>query len=179
MKLPPELFLAAFAVSGVTLKTSDFLGEREKTPLSVLSAVTSSLVFGVLMSESVFSSSLILGLFIGVTLSRKVDRPNLVLGLILTFAFAFLFEVKTPTPWLVIVVTSFTFIDEWGHEQLSRKEGIAALFFRYRLTLKLVMSLLTLISHVQALHLMGFLCFDLSYDITNLILKKYVEVEAS
>ena len=176
MKLPPELFLAAFAVSGMTLKTSDFLGERENTPLAVLSAVASSLVFGVLMSESVFSSSLILGLFIGVTASRKVDRPNLVLGLILTFAFAFLFEVKTPTLWLVIVVTLFTFIDERGHEQFSRKEGAAALFFRYRLTLKLVMSLLTLMSQIEVLHLMGFLSFDLSYDLTNLILQKHVKV---
>jgi hypothetical protein len=176
MKLPPEMFLAAFAVSGVTLKTSDFLGERENTLLAVLSAVASSFVFGVLMSESVFSSSLILGLFIGVTVSRKVDRPNLVLGLILTFAFAFLFEVKTPTLWLVIVVTLFTFIDEWGHEQLSRENGAAALFFRYRLTLKLVMSLLTLMSRIELLHLMGFLCFDLSYDLTNLILQKHVKV---
>lgn len=175
MKLPPELFLAAFAVGGVTLKTSDFLGERENTRLAVLSTVASSLVFGVLMSESVFSSSLILGLFIGVTASRKVDRPNLVLGLILTFAFALLMEVKTPTLWLVTVVTLFTFIDEWGHEQFSRTEGAAALFFRYRLTLKLATGLLTLISQIAVLHLMGFLCFDLSYDLTNLILQKYVK----
>ncbi len=175
MKLPPELFLAAFAVSGATLKTSDFLGERENTRLAVLSAVASSLVFGVLMSESVFSSSLILGLFIGVTASRKVDRPNLVLGLILTFAFALLLEVKTPTLWLVIVVTLFTFIDEWGHERFSRTEGAAALFFRYRLALKLATGLLTLMSQIEVLHLMGFLCFDLSYDLTNLILQKYVK----
>jgi hypothetical protein len=176
MKLPPELFLAAFAVSGVTLKTSDFLGERENKLLAFLSAVASSLVFGVLMSESVFSSSLILGLFIGVIASRKVDRPNLVLGLVLTFAFALLFEVKAPTIWLVIVVGLFAFVDEWGHEKLSRKVGLTALFFRYRLALKLVMGLLTLMSQIQALHLMGFLCFDLSYDLTNLILQKDVKV---
>ena len=176
MKLLPELFLAAFAVSGVTLKTSDFLGERENILPAILSAVASSLVFGVLMSESVFSSSLILGLFIGVAASRKVDRPNLILGVILTFVFALLFELKTPTMWLVIVVALFAFIDEWGHEKLTQKSGLKALFFRYRLTLKLVLSLLTLMSQIQALHLMGFLCFDLSYDLTNLILQKDVKV---
>lgn len=175
MKLTPELFLAAFVVSGVTLKTSDFLGERENIFLAVLSAVASSLVFGVLMSESVFSSSLILGLFIGVIISRKVDRPNLVLGVILTFAFAFLFEIKAPTIWLMIVVALFAFIDEWGHEKLSQKRGLTVLFFRYRLALKLVMSLLTLMSQIQVLHLMGFLCFDLSYDLTNLVLQKGVK----
>ena len=174
MKLPPELFLAAFAVSGVTLKTADVLGEGENTRLALLSAIAASLVFGVLLSESVFSSSLILGLFIGVTASRKVDRPNLVLGLILTFAFALVFDVKTPTPCLAIVVTLFTFIDEWGHERFSRTEGAAAIFFRYRFTLKLVMTLLTLMSQIEVLHLTGFLSFDLSYDLTNLILQKYV-----
>jgi hypothetical protein len=173
MKLPPELFLAAFAASGGTLKTADVLGERDSRRLAVLSAVASALLFGVLMSESVVSASLILGLFLGVTAARKVDRPNLVVGLMLTFAFAVLLGVQTPSLWLVIVVAVFTVIDEGGHDALGRKEGAAALFFRYRCALKLAMGLLAVLAQIQVLHLVGFLAFDFAYDLVTLMLKKY------
>ena len=171
MQLQPELLITAFALSGITLKTSDFLGERGSTPISYLSAAVSAFIFGLLMSESVFSSSLILGIIIGVILSRKVDRPNMVLGLILTFAFASYFEfwtnLKVSTLWFLVVVAFFTFIDEVGHERLGQKEGFPALFFRYRLSLKLIMILLAGVSLIPTVYLIGFLCFDLAYDFTN------------
>lgn len=170
MQLQPELLLTAFTLSGITLKASDFLGERGNTPISYLSAAVSAFIFGLLMSESAFSSSLILGIVIGVTLSQKVDRPNMLFGLILTLMVAFYFELKTPIPWLLLVVALFTFIDEIGHGKLSRKKGFSAFFFRYRMSLKLAMIILTSISLVQVIHLIGFLCFDLSYDLMNHLL---------
>ena len=162
----------AYALSGLTLKTADVLGERGKTLRSFLSATISAFLFGVLTSESVFSSSLILGMIIGVTLSKKVDRPNMVFGLILTLVFAVYFGVQTPTLWLLTGVAFFTFIDEAGHEKHRQKKGLPAFFFRYRLSLKLAMIFLTLCSQIQALGLMGFLCFDLCYDLTSHLINK-------
>lgn len=172
MKLHPELFLLAYAVSGVTLKTADVLGEGGKTRRSFLSATIAAFLFGVLTSESVFSSSLLLGIIIGVTLAKKVDRPNMVFGLILTLVFAVCFGVQTPTPWLLAGVAFFTFIDEVGHEKHGQKKGGPAFFFRYRLSLKLAMICLTLCAQIQALQLMGFLCFDLCYDLTSYLINK-------
>lgn len=167
MQLQPTFLLMAFALSGITLKASDFLGEKGNAPLSYISATISAFVFGLLMSDSAFSSSFFLGLIIGVILSRKVDRPNMIVGLILTFIFAFYFGLQIPTPLLLIVVALFTLIDEVGHEKLAQKKGYLAFFFRYRLSLKLIMVLLAGIFLVRVIHLMGFLCFDLSYDLTN------------
>lgn len=172
MKLHPELFLLAYALSGVTLKTADVLGERGKNSRSFLSAAISAFLFGLLTSESVFSASLILGIIIGVTLSKKVDRPNMVFGLILTLVFAVYFGVQTPTLWLLTGVAFFTFIDEVGHEKHRQKKGVPAFFFQYRLSLKLAMIFLTLCAQIQALHLMGFLCFDLCYDLTSYLINK-------
>lgn len=170
MELRLELLLTAFTLGGVTLKTSDFLGERGNTPLSYLSAAISAFIFGRLMSESAFSSSLILGIIIGVILSKKVDKPNMIFGLILTLIVAFYFELQVPTFWLLMVVAFFTFIDEVGHEKLSQKKGFPAFFFLHRLSLKLALTLLTSASLIQIIHLISFLCFDLSYDLTNHLL---------
>lgn len=172
MTLYPELFLLAYAVSGATLKTADVLGERGKIRRSFLAATISAFLFGVLTSESAFSSSLIIGIILGVTVSKKVDRPNLVFGLILTLVFAVYFGLQTPTLWLLTGVAFFTFIDEVGHERHRQKKGLPAFFFQYRLSLKLAMICLTLCSQIQAFHLMGFLCFDLCYDVTSYLITK-------
>ena len=172
MKLHPALFLFAYALSGLTLKTADVLGERGKILPSFLSATISAFLFGVLTSESVFSASLILGMIIGVTVSKKVDRPNMVFGLILTLLFAVYLGVQTPTLWLLTGVAFFTFIDEVGHEKHRQKKGFPAFFFRYRLSLKLALIVLTLGAQIQALQLMGFLCFDLGYDVTSHLINK-------
>lgn len=172
MQPQPELLLIALALSGVTLKTSDFLGERGSTPASYISATISAFIFGLLMSESTFSSSLILGIIVGVTLSKKVDKPNMIFGLILTIITAFYFGIKTPSLWLLVVVAFFAFIDEIGHDRLSQRSGVFALFFSYRLTLKLAMTTLTGLSLVEAVYYVGFLCFDLSYDLASHLLTR-------
>jgi len=172
LTLHPELVLIAYALSGLTLKAADVLGETGKTRLSFLAATISAVLFGLLTSESGFSASLIFGLILGVIASKKVDRPNLVLGVILTLGFAIYFGVQTPTPWLLITVALFTFIDELGHEKLRRHKGVPAVFFQYRLSLKLAMIGLALSAQIQALQLLGFLCFDLCYDVTNYLVKK-------
>ena len=172
MQLQPELLLIAFTLSGVTLKASDYLGERGSTPASYVCAATSAFIFGLLISESAFSSSLFLGIVVGVTVSRKVDRPNMIFGLVLTIVAALYFGIKVPNPWLLVVIASFTLIDESGHERLGQRRGALAFFFRYRLSLKLAMTLLAGLSVVEAVYYVGFLCFDLSYDLLSYLLTK-------
>jgi len=172
MKLPPELVLAAFAASGGALKTADFLGERDGRGRAVLAAAAAALLFGLLMTESAVSASIILGLLLGVTAARKVDRPNLVVGLILTFIVALLLGVQPPQPGLVAVVAVISVVDEWGHDARAGSAGAVALFFRHRCALKLAMSLLAVLGEIPILYLMGFLAFDLAYDLVHRVIEK-------
>ncbi len=172
MKLPPELVLAAFAASGGALKTADFLGERNGYGRAVLAAVAAALFFGVLMTESAVAASIILGLFLGVTVSRKVDRPNLVVGLILTFVVALLLGIQPPQFGLVAVVAVIAAVDEWGHDTYGGTVGAVGLFFRHRCALKLAMGLLAVLGQIPILYLMGFLAFDLAYDLVDRVLEK-------
>lgn len=168
--LHPELVLVAYALSGVALKTADVLGETGKTWGAFLSATISAGLFGVLTAESAVSSALIFGIILGVTASRKVDRPNLVVGLILTLIFAVCFGAQIPALWLLITVAVFAYIDEVGHDR-RRQTRVPAVFFQYRLSLKLAMIGLALIAQIPALNLMGFLCFDLCYDGTSYLVQ--------
>ncbi len=170
--LHPELVLVAYALSGVALKTADVLGETGKTWGAFLSAAIAAGLFGVLTAESAVSSALIFGIILGVTASKKVDRPNLVVGLIVTLIFAVCFGAQPPTPWLLITVAVFAFIDEVGHDRRRRQPGGPAVFFQYRLSLKLAMIGLALAAQIPALYLMGFLCFDLCYDGTSYLVKR-------
>jgi hypothetical protein len=170
--LQVELLLIIFTLSGITLKISDFLGEKGKTPASFVTATLSALIFGLLMSESTFSSSLILGLFTGLILSKKVDKLNLFFGLFLALITAFYFDLMLPDLWLLVLVAIFTFIDEIAHEKLTQKKGLPALIFQYRPLLKLIIIFLAIISLITLIHLISFLCFDLSYDLTTSVLER-------
>ena len=83
---------------------------------------------------------IILGIIFGVTLSKKVDRPNMIFGLVATLLVAFYFQLKIPVPWLLFVTTLFCFVDEICHEKVS-KERFSG-FFRYRVFLKMVIILI-------------------------------------
>jgi hypothetical protein len=154
----------------MVLKAADFLGEKRSSPFSYLTALLSAVFFGFLISEDRFTSSIILGIIVGVIVSKKVDRPNMIFGLVLTIIFALVFEPESPVPFLTIMVSLFTFIDETGHEIYSQKRGLLSLFFHYRLALKLVMICMAIVSLIQVIHLVGFLCFDLAYEVTNYFL---------
>lgn len=173
MKLPPELVLAAFAASGGALKTADFLGERDGRGRAVLAAATAALLFGVLMTESTVSASIILGLLLGVTAAKKVDRPNLVVGLILTVVIALLLGIQAPRLGLVVVVGVISAVDEWGHDARAGTAGAVALFFRHRCALKLAMGLLAVLGEIPILYLIGFLAFDVAYDLVHRVLDKW------
>ena len=172
MSLQSALLIIAYILSGITLKIADFLGERENTRWSYLSAIICAFFFGLLISESRFSSSLLLGIIIGVSLSNKVDKPNLMLGLVITLLTAFYFGFKMPILWLLLVVALFTFIDEVGHDRLHSTMGVLTRVLRFRPALKLLMIVLSGLAQIQIIYLVSFLCFDLSYDLTNYLLTK-------
>lgn len=176
MFLWSELLLITFIISGITLKLADFYGEIGNNILQYFFAVASALSFGLLIFNDSYTSSIILGIIVGVTLSRKVNRPNLVLGLILTLLIAgilgFSLGFSLPIPWLLIIVSLFSFIDEFCHDKFSANREYFTLFFRFRPLLKLAMLLLAISSLVETIYALGFLSFDLAYDVTSWLLTR-------
>lgn len=163
--------LLVFSLAGVTLKLSDLFGEKGGYILPYLTAGLSGAFFGLLITRDGFSSSLVIGVIVGVALSAKVNRPNLIFGSLVTFLSSLLMGYKQPLMWLLLIVSFFSFIDEVGHDRFSSGEGFISLFFKHRSALKVVIALLAVSSLLPYTQALGFFCFDISYDVVSWLLK--------
>jgi hypothetical protein len=170
LPLHSELYLLTFAFGGLTLKLADFTGERGGLLIPYLTAGLSALFFAILIGDNPSSSAMVIGIIVGSALSLKLDRPNLVFGLVATVLIAIMLGFKTPLPWLLILVSASSFIDEVGHNRLDRTDHRLRPIFRHRLILKTVIALLTASRLLSIIHGLGFFCFDLTYDATNWLL---------
>lgn len=172
MIFPDAILLTIFSITGFTLKVADFSGEWRSRDVSILFAAISGLLLGLLITESAFSSAIVLGIIIGVGASGKINKPNLVLGVIVVVITALIFGFSTPSFWHLLIIASFAFFDEVGHGRFAGRGGFLAKFFSIRGSLKLVVILLAVIESLPILYAGGFLVFDLTYDLTTFLIEK-------
>jgi len=171
MNLQPWALTILFGLAGFTLKLSDYTGEKTRNITAFLVAGMCGLLLGVLISESGFSSSIVIGIIIGVGLSKKIDRGNLVFGLVMTAFSALLLGPEVPVVWLLAVVVLSSFLDELSHDRLGTKGGIERLF-KYRPTLKAAIVTSTAASMLPWVYAIAFLLFDIAYDLTGELLAR-------
>ena len=166
--------LLLYIGGGATLKLADFYGEKDRVYPSYIFSVISAFFLGFLISESTYSSAIILGIIIGVTLSGKVDKFHLAVGLFATIVTAFRFGFKQPALHLLIPFSIASLIDEIGHERNFKRNIFVKLFFRLRFSLKTVALLSTLFQILPIIYSSGLICFDLSYDLIGWLIEKRV-----
>lgn len=166
MTLTPEVLIIAFIIGGVNLKLADFYERKSR---GYIFAAISAVSMGLLISDSSTSSSIVLGIVLGVALAGKIDQPNLVMGLGLTLAIAIIMGFSIPDLPLIAVITGTVLIDEIGHDRITSGSTLAN-FFRFRSTLKTTIIILTILRQINIIHAVGFFCFDIPYDVTNFIL---------
>jgi len=168
--IDPLMVIITYILAGFTLKLTDFYGERRSGHLTYLITLFSAFFFSLLISESEYSSAIAIGIIVGVFLSGKVDRPNLIFGLIITVILTLTFGFVSPNQ-IVIPISIFAFIDEKFHEKYSSRFKILRTLFQFRCVLKIAIVLLFLFNGLPFLYLIGFFCFDLSYDLTSSFFK--------
>jgi hypothetical protein len=166
--LVPLAVIAAFSGAGATLKLADDLGESRQSRQAYGVAILSGILLGLLFEAGRDESSYVAGIVLGVVLGRKVDRPNLVVG-VLTIGITGLMLVLAqrllaPIPWLVAVVTGLALLDELAHDRLSGRGGLSGTLTRLRPGLKVATVIMALAGLVSVPAAAGFLCFDLCYE---------------
>ncbi len=119
---------------------------------------------------------MVIGTAIGLLLSGKIDHPAFimcVIGFIIAMvAFVLLagVEIAITSVYIVPIAAFGAFGDEFGHERISAKKegdvpGSVVFFFKHRFLLKCMAILCVITGFAEIIHLAGFLCFDLAYDI--------------
>ena len=174
MTFSNTLLLFLFILGGISLKIADYSGETPSKTIPFISASITAIIFGVLMSYSPVSSSIIVGIILGVLFSGKIDQYNLLFGLVVTFVIAYLLHFHFPILWLLAIVAVISFIDELFHDRVSSKNVLLTKVFRFHPLLKITFLVLTSLSMIKVMYTAGFFGFDLAYDITNVLLTKYV-----
>lgn len=169
MPLAKEFLILTYALGGITLKLADFYGEKGESYLRYVFAAASAICMGLLISDNPTSSSIVLGIVIGVILAGKLNQPNMVFGLCLTLVTTIVLGFTLPHIPLLAVVAVASVVDEVGHDRLAVR-GCFASFFRFRVVLKATMVLLVVLMWVDGVDALGFFCFDLSYDVTDIAL---------
>ena len=165
MLLTREALILVFTLSGISLKLADIYGERGR---GYVFSVVSAVGMGTLISDSPLSSSMVLGIIVGVVLAGKVDRPNLVVGLGLTLVVSAVLGFNIPDFALLAIIALAALIDEVGHDRVTSR-GILGKFFRIRMVLKAVVVVLTVLGLIDVIHCAGFLSFDVVYEVTNTV----------
>ena len=164
--------IAVFSGAGITLKLADYLGEKGLNPLALATAVLSGVLFGLLGRMGSEESSYALGIIVGVALGGKINRPNLLAGLVTVAATCVILGVAFHILWLVVFVTALSLFDEAGHDRLASRTGAVGLLFRYRPSLKLGTLALAAAGLVSSTVAVGFLCFDLSYEVVSRLMPR-------
>jgi len=172
MKSPPWVVIATCILAGATLKLADQTGEDRHNKAGYLSAAIAGTLLGSIISYGPEEASIVIGIIIGVSLARKIDRPNLLLGLIITVTTAYILGFETPRLWLLLLVSALSLVDEFGHDRLGAKTSSLGVFFRYRVSLKVALLFAAAASIVSDTAAIGFLGFDSAYDATNWLLSR-------
>lgn len=169
MYLTKEVLILANTICGISLKLADFFGEEDSSYFKYFFAMISGILMGLLISESPISSSIMLGIIAGVSIARKLDRLNMILGIIITLITATILGFNLPNIPVLFVITLASLIDEMGHDKIVTG-FIIGRFFQFRMTLKILIFFLTILARVDVKYALGFFCFDLSYDSLSFLL---------
>lgn len=116
---------------------------------------------------------MVVGTVIGLILTRKIDHPAYIASIGFFFLFVFMtlgfesIQVPTETFLIIPVAAAGSFLDEFGHDRWKSGNKYISFFLEHRFFLKIFAFIGMLVGFAQFIHFLGFLSFDIAYDITN------------
>ncbi|TFF86528.1 hypothetical protein EU519_01240 [Candidatus Thorarchaeota archaeon] len=172
--------LLVYALAGLTLKVGDdLLDEMSRPGPSWFPLALSGVLFGFLMSRSEWDLALLVSILLGVLASGKVNHPQFGIGFIMIACVLLLRGVPNITDiylWIALLLVLFlaSALDEKGNDWADTYgTARASWFFRYRLTLKVVGLLVSLLWSGFLIAAIGIWVFDLGYEIAGRLTRKY------
>ena len=120
---------------------------------------------------------MVIGTAFGLLVAGKLDHPAYIVSVICFIGVMVLLinfdiiDLSKKSYYLIPLAFCGAFGDEFGHEKVTtnieKKNKIITLFFKHRFALKTAAVVAVIISWAEIIHLIGFLCFDLGYEIVD------------
>jgi len=160
---------------GIAVKIMDQLIDEIKVksyriwiiPLAVF--IPSAMAYLALTEEPVVG--MVIGTAIGILIAGKLDHPAYVASIILFIALVFIafllqvINIEVTTFYIIPVAAAGSFLDEFGHERWGDNKKVVTFIFKHRFFLKMFAFFGVVVGFAQPIHLIGFLCFDIFYDL--------------
>jgi len=162
---------------GIAVKIMDQLIDEIKAksyriwiiPLAIF--IPSSMAYLALTEEPVIG--MVIGTAIGILVAGKMDHPAYVASIVLFIALVIIayglqiINIEATTFYIIPIAATGSFLDEFGHEQWGNKKKAVKFIFKHRFFLKTFAFIGVILGFAQAVHLIGFLCFDIFYDVID------------
>jgi hypothetical protein len=162
---------------GAAVKTMDHLIDEIKmksyrlwiVPLALF--IPSSMVYLALTEGPVIG--MVIGTVIGLLLTGKIDHLAYIASIILFTTLVFFayvshtITIELPTFYIIPVAAAGSFLDEFGHEHWKSDSKSITFIFRHRFFLKTFAFFGVILGFAQPIHFLGFLCFDIVYDLVD------------
>jgi hypothetical protein len=162
---------------GVAVKTMDQLIDEIKMKSYriwiVLPAlfIPSSMAYLALTEGPVVG--MVIGTVIGLTITGKIDHLAYIASIILFVTLVFsafvlhIINIEVTTFYIIPVAAAGSFLDEFGHERWKSNKKSITFIFKHRVFLKTFAFFGVIIGFAQPIHFIGFLCFDIFYDLVD------------
>ncbi len=169
------ILMGSCAFLGAVVKSTDQyidlgLADKHKKEVFGLAAF-----IPLVMSYLAFSYDPVFGMVVGAGLgllfAGKLDHPGFqmaffgFLALVFVIAYGFDMEFSAETFYIMPMALAGSFLDETIHEKTAKRKDWVHTFFDHRPLLKIAALAATLLGFSGLVHLVGFLMFDLLYDV--------------
>ena len=114
---------------------------------------------------------MVIGTAIGIFIAGKLNHPAYILSIILFTGLIFIaillqiINMNLNTFYIIPVAAVGSFLDEFGHERWKSDKKSITFIFKHRFFLKIFAFFGVIFGFAQVIHLIGFLCFDIFYDL--------------
>ena len=162
---------------GLAVKIMDHLIDEIKDrsykmwiiPLAIF--IPASMAYLALTEEPVIG--MVIGTAIGLLIAGKLDHPMYLVSVILFVILIFItfalnvINIEPTTFYIIPVAAIGSFLDEFGHDKWKSNKKIIIFMFKHRFFLKAFAFIGFILGFVHLVHLVGFLCFDIFYDLVD------------
>ena len=137
-------------------------------PLAIF--IPASMAYLALTEEPVVG--MVIGTAIGLLIAGKLDHPMYLVSVILFVILIFIavvlhiVDIEVTAFYIIPVAAMGSFLDELGHDKWKSGK-ITKFVFKHRFFLKAFAFIGFILGFAHLIHLIGFLCFDIFYDLVD------------
>ena len=114
---------------------------------------------------------MVIGTVIGILIAGKLDHPAYIVSVLLFIVLVLIafvsqvIQIEVTTLYIIPVAAAGSFLDEFGHEKWTGANKAITFLFQHRFFLKIFAFFGVFLGLALPIHLIGFLCFDVCYDL--------------